>query len=117
MSHSFQPWTNPRGLAAANRQVTSGAWAVQSHGPDIWDHICAIGSHNEPFRPHRLVTPWLAAANHIKERTAQMYVGAFLAYCIAAPEDFSGPASKLVRIRRGLYRLEDNPERPTNQGA
>lgn len=110
MTHSFQPWTDPRGLAAAKSAMTTGDYTVKRHGPDIWDMVCYLGCTGEGFRPREIATRY-AREQHLAPKTAKQYVNAFIAYCLAAPDEFSGPASRLVRVRRGFYRLEDNPER------
>jgi hypothetical protein len=38
-------------------------------------------------------------------------VSAFFAYCKEALDDFHGPASRLQRVRRGVYKLADGPMR------
>jgi hypothetical protein len=103
-------WLNEAGRAAANRYFTNGAKAVDRYGEAIWDYMCFLSAQGEEFRTHDLVA-WLADEAKLANRTAYNYVMAFLGYCRAANEDFSGPASRLEQKRRSVWVLADNPER------
>lgn len=101
-------FTDPTGLAAARRQNTGG---FGSYGEAIWDAICYVGLGGAFTRRDVVDELLRERENKITEVTAERYITAFFAYARAAPEDFSGPASKIVRLHKGVYRLKDNPER------
>jgi len=105
---TFIPFSNPIGLKAAYNQLTNG---FGPHGPEIWDTVAAVGCHGNRFKAKQVVDSLKRdELRHLARRTVQQYVNAFFAYCLAAPEDFSGPASKLVRTSRGYYKLVDGDE-------
>lgn len=99
-------WNNEKGLDAAQKQCTNGTAAVQNYGEQLWEALSYVGSDQETFKKADLIK-WVTKECHLAKRTADLYVAAFFAYCLACPEEFSGPRSRLVRVRHGLYRLDD----------
>jgi len=97
-------WNNSTGLAAARRTFTNGDVAVMNHGDAIWDEMTYRW---EGFSKRDIVES-LMKSHGYTEQTATHYVSAFFAYCRAAPEDFNGPASRLVKVGN-RYQLLDEP--------
>ena len=77
---------------------------------EIWDSITAAGCMGEPFKLSEIAYQ-LSKKSYLRPYTARDYVRLFRIFAEHEPEHFSGPKSKLVRIKAGLYRLDDNPER------
>jgi hypothetical protein len=102
----IDPFQNPVGLAAARAQTTSG---FSTYGPDLWDIITAISTHNEPFKA-TTVAEYLAKQKSLSWGTAYQYTRAFIAYARACPEEFTGPASRITKDRHGRFYLADGPE-------
>jgi hypothetical protein len=101
-------WNNPAGRAAARTLSTGSEQSLDNHGDAVWD-ICFLGCIGEPFTTDDIVAHVMRDAA-LARRTAHTYVRAFLAYAAAAPDQFSGPASRITPVKRGTYVLQDNPE-------
>lgn len=103
-------WSSPEGRHAASRQLTAGLSSLDKYGEDVWERITFLSADNEPFRLMD-VAKWLASEHRLAIKTAERYVRVFFAYCLAAPGEFSGPSSRLVRCANNRWQLLDNPER------
>jgi hypothetical protein len=79
-------------------------------GDQVWDTVCYLGCGGETFTTQQ-VEQSLQRHCGFKPKTAQLYFNRFVRYAMANPDEFSGPKSKLVRVRHGVYRLDDNAER------
>jgi hypothetical protein len=101
-------WNNPAGRARAARQFTDALGALDRNGALIWEHMCFIGADGEEFTLMQ-IAEWLAEERGLSLVTARQHVSAFFAYCKEALDDFRGPASRLKRVRRGIYKLVDGP--------
>ena len=98
-------YTNEAGMAKVRAQGQTQQM-MELYGPKIWDIMTFWDNgFNVAF-----VAEKLCAVTDLMPKTAHMYVTAFFAYCRAAPEEFSGPASKLTKVGQGKYMLTDNPE-------
>lgn len=103
-------WNNEAGLDAARPKFTGAVAAVQNHGDMIWEAMCVHECNGGTFTTQQIVQDCMIDCG-VSQITAYQYVMAFFAYCQAAWIDFSGPASRLTRVRRGVWRMTDNPER------
>lgn len=101
-------WSNPIGLAAQERAVNM---SMHRHGDKIWDCICAIGANRKVWRTKQVLESLQVEYPNFHPTTIHNMFTGFRAYALASPDDFSGPASKLVVVARGRYRLDDNIER------
>jgi hypothetical protein len=101
-------WINPAGRARAARQFTNALGALDRNGDLIWEHMCFTGAEGEEFTLLQ-IAEWLAGERGLALGTARQHVSAFFAYCKEALDDFHGPASRLQRVRRGVYKLADGP--------
>lgn len=98
-------WNNPIGLERANHVISGGAGAVQHYGDEIWDMITF---HYEGFHV-RTIMEGLLKDHKLAEKTAYCYVLAFINYALAVPEQFTGEASRMYKVRNGWYKLIDAP--------
>lgn len=106
---STMKWSNPAGRLAASRYATSALGMIDNHGERIWNAMCF---RMEGFTT-RTIADHIATERHLSHITATIAVRAFLAYCRAASEDFSGPGSRLTRTGAGrntAWCLTDNEE-------
>jgi len=97
---------NPKGLHAA-RSYSNGEYGVRTHAETIWNSM----TFNDNGFTVASIAKDLQKETGLMPKTAQTYVAAFFRYCRAAPEEFSGPSSRLIKIGQGKYALADNPER------
>ena len=105
-------WNNESGLAAADRMTKYGANAVKRHGDWFWDCLTGweIETETTVFSINKIANE-LSTHFGLAKRTATLYTYAFFAYAKHAPDEFSGPTSKITRIGNGNYIMTDNPER------
>jgi hypothetical protein len=82
---------------------------TDTRGSEIWDTICYLGCTGETFETKDVQR--MLVQHGFKPKTAALYFNRFVRWANANPDKFSGPASKLVRISFGVYRLDNNPER------
>jgi len=82
---------------------------AQSRVYAIWDTICYHGAGGETFHTRDIERALVEEG--FKPKTAALYFNRFVHWAQANPDEFSGPASKIVRVSHGRYRLDDNPER------
>lgn len=98
-------FNNPVGIAAATK--INSTHSINLYGEYIWDRMCAS---YERFTT-REIADQLVEKYGLAPRTARNYVVCFFAYCRACPNEFSGPATKLVKnCGSNSWKLEDNPE-------
>jgi hypothetical protein len=103
-------WNNTEARAQVARQFTSALGALDTYGDDIWDTICFLGCGDGDEFTTQDVVGWVAKHNGLTQRTAYSYVTAFMMYARLAAQEFSGPKSRLQRVRRGVWRLDDAPD-------
>jgi hypothetical protein len=103
-------WNNTAARAQVARQFTSALGALDTYGDDIWDTMCFLGAGDADEFTTQDVVERVAKHNGLTQRTAYSYVTAFMMYARLASHEFSGPKSRLQRVRRGVWRLDDAPD-------
>ena len=107
---SVTMWSDAAARAQVRRQFTSAIGALDKYGDDIWDTICFLGCGDGDEFTTQDVVGMVAKHNGLTKRTAYSYVTAFMMYARLASHTFSGPKSRLQRVRRGVWRLDDAPD-------
>jgi hypothetical protein len=71
----------------------------------LWDTVCAIGARGQDFQSGNVIAG-LVLWHGWKHKTAELYWGKFNRWARQNPDEFAGPAARLVKTN-GAWRLED----------